>query len=191
MILTVIAQLKFVATFMVPSAYPSFLAVLSFIAAGVLPPPGSEWPFAANVFMWLGVLLTAASLALVVKQLFRRQPSLSEILSGLMTVKSFDGYKEEQRLRDVGLEKQISEARHSFDERANQDLVRVEKTFEKIFQIAEQRDRDMGKMRDSISRLTERTDSHIRKLDQYDGKMDNLLAKVTEAAARGVREAQK
>jgi hypothetical protein len=89
------------------------------------------------------------------------------------------------------LEKQISDARHSFDERANKDLVHVEKAFEKIYLLGEQRDRDMGKMRDSISKLTERTDSHIRKLDQYDGKMDNLLTKVSEAAARGVREAQR
>jgi hypothetical protein len=194
MIPAVIAQLKFVATYMVPSAYPSLLTALSVLAAAVLPPPGSEWPFAANVFMWLGVLLTGASLALVIKQLFRRQPSLNEILSGLVTTKSFDGWRdryiEEQRLRCVGLEKQISDARHSFDERANTDLRRNEETFQKIFKIAESRDTEMGRIRDTISRLQERTETHLRKLDQYDTKLDTLLRDVSAAAARGVKSAQ-
>lgn len=197
MIFAVIAQLKFVATYLVPSLYPALIMTASAVAAFLAPlaqfagpQRGTEWPFVLNVIAWLGVLTIAATFALTLKKLFGRQPSLGEVLSGLVSVKTLAEYKEEQRLRCVGIEKQVSEARHAFDERVNSDLVRVEKTFETIFRLAEARDRDMGKMRDSISRLTERTDTHIRKLDQYDGKMDNLLTKVAEAAARGVRDAQ-
>jgi hypothetical protein len=185
-----IAEFKFAATYLAQSTYPALLAALSLFASLIMPPPGSEWPFAANVLMWLGILTMIGSLALIVRQLTRRQPSLNEILSGLMTVKTFDGYKEEQRLRCVGLEKQISDARHSFDERSNTDLVRIEQTFGRIFKLGEQRDRDMGKFRDTISRLQERTETHIRKIDQFDGKLDNLLSKVSEAVARGERQAQ-
>jgi hypothetical protein len=197
MIPAVIAQLKFVATYLVPSLYPALLMTISAIVAFfsplvafTAPPPGSEWPFVLNVIAWLGVLTIAATFALTLKKLFGRQPSLSEVLSGLVSTKSLSEYKEEQRLRCVGLEKQISDARHSFDEVRMTDLKRVEQTFEKIFEIAEQRERDIGKMRDTISRLQERTETHIRKLDQYDGKMDNLLREVSKAAAAGVRSAQ-
>lgn len=197
MTFAVIAQFKFVATYLVPSAYPSLLMALSALAAFFaplaqfsVPPPGSEWPFVLNVIAWLGVATIAATFALTLKKIFGRQPSLSEILSGLVSVKTLAEFKEEQRLRDVGLEKQISEARHSFDEVRMSDLARNEDTFKTIFRLSEQRDQSIGKMRDSISRLTERTESHIRKLDQYDTKMDNLLRDVSAAAARGVKQAQ-
>jgi hypothetical protein len=197
MILAVISQFKFIATYLVPSAYPSMLMALSAIAAFfaplaqfTAPPHGTEWPFVLNAIAWLGVATIAATLALTLKKLFGRQPSLSEVLSGLVSTKALAEYKEEQRLRSVGLEKQISDARHSFDERANKDLVRTEQTFEKVFGLFTDRDRSMGKMRDSISALTERTESHLRKLDQYDTKLDNLLRDVSAAAARGVRQAQ-
>lgn len=197
MFFAVIAQLKFVATYFVPSFYPSLIMTLSAVAAFFAPlaqfsspAHGTEWPFVLNVIAWLGVLTIAATFALTLKKLFGRQPSLGEVLSGLVSVKTLDGYKEEQRLRCVGLEQQISAARHSFDERANKDLVRVEQTFEKIFKLGEARDRDMGKISATISRLQERTEAHVRKLDAYDGKFDTMLVKVTEAAARGVRQAQ-
>src|SRR4051794_36396443 len=154
MFLTVIAQLKFVATYMVPSLYPALLMMASAVAAFFaplaqfgIPPHGSEWPFVLNVIAWLGVATIAATLALTLKKLFGRQPSLTEILSGLVSVKTLDGYREEQRLRCMGLEKQISDARHSFDERANTDLVRHEEVFKEIFKRADQRDdmmRDLG-----------------------------------------------
>lgn len=190
MIEAVIAQFKFAATYLVPSVWPSLIGALGIAAALVMPPSGSEWPFAANVLMWTGVFTMFGSLALIVKRLFGRQPSLNEILSGLVSVAALNEYKEEQRLRAVGLEKQISDARHNFDERANTDLARTMETFKEVFERGEQRDRDVARLRDTISRLQERTETHLRKLDQYDTKLDNLLREVSKAAAAGVRSAQ-
>jgi hypothetical protein len=121
------------------------------------------------------------------KKLFGRAPSLNEILSGLVTTTSLDNYKEEQRLRSVGLEKQISDARHSFDARANTDLVRYEKAFQEVFSRGELRDKMVTELRDTVARLQERTETHLRKLDQYDTKLDNLLRDVSRAAQAGVR----
>jgi len=185
MILVVIAQFKFAATYLVPSLYPSLLMTLSAIAAlfaplaqFTAPPHGMEWPFVLNAIAWLGVATIAATLALTLKKLFGRQPSLSEVLSGLVSTKTLAEYKEEQRLRSVGLEKQISEARHAFDERANSDLRRTLETFKEVFARGEQRDREMGKLRDSMSRIHERTETHIRKFDQLDGKIDRLIERL-------------
>jgi hypothetical protein len=191
--LTVIAQLKFVGTYFVPSFFPAMIALAGSLFGLVfaqMPPPvrGSIEPWLLNLFAFIGVVTLLATLALTLKKLFGRQPSINEILSGLVSVKSLDGYKEEQRLRCVGLEKQISEARHAFDEVRMTDLKRNEETFTRIFALAETRDRDLGKMRDTISRLQERTETHLRKLDQYDTKLDNLLREVTAAAARGVTQ---
>jgi uncharacterized FlaG/YvyC family protein len=199
MILAVIAQLKFVATYFVPSLFPSMIALLGSILGIVfaqLPNPvrGSIEPWLLNLFAFIGVVTLLATLALTLKKLFGRQPSINEILSGLVSVKAFDNWRdkhvEEQRLRCVGLEKQISDARHSFDERANSDLARTLETFKEIFNRGDQRDRDVRKISDTISRLQERTEAHVRKLDAYDQKFDAMLVKVTEAAARGVRQAQ-
>jgi hypothetical protein len=195
MILSVIAQLRFVATYFVPSLYPAVITIAGSIFGVLLsqlpsPPRGSIEPFILNLFAVIGIITLLATLALTLKKLFGRQPGINEILSGLVSIKTLAEYKEEQRLRCLGIEKQVSDARHSFDKRANSDLVRIEQTFAKIFELGEMRDKDMGKMRDTISRLQERTETHIRKLDQYDGKMDNLLREVSAAAARGVREAQ-
>jgi hypothetical protein len=187
MILAVIAQLKFIGTYLVPSFYPSLIMAFSalvaffwrpFAAIFNAPPPGSEWPFVLNVIAWLGVATIAATFALTLKKLFGRQPSLSEVLSGLVSVKTFVDHKEEQRLRSVGLEKQISDARHSFDERMNSDLVRIEKIFTEIFRRGDERDTIVGKLRDSMSRMHERTETHIRKFDQLDGKIDRLIERL-------------
>jgi hypothetical protein len=195
MILAVIAQLKFVATYLVPSLYPAMITLLGSIIGIVLaafgpPPPGSVEPWLLNLFALIGVLTLLATFALVLKKLFGRQPSLTEILSGLVSVKTLAEYKEEIRLRTVGLEKQISDARHSFDERANSDLVRIEKTFREIFRRGEERDRAVASLSREMATLTERTENHLRKLDQYDQKLDNLLRDVTRAAAAGVRQGQ-
>jgi DNA-binding protein H-NS len=191
----VIAQLKFVGTFLVPSFFPSMIAIVGSILGVMfaqLPAParGTMEPWLLNLFAFIGIVTLLAGLALTLKKLFGRQPSISEILSGLVSTKTLAEYREEQRLRCVGLEKQISDARHSFDEARMSDLRRNEESFSKIFQLAEQRDRDLGKMRDTISRLQERTETHLRKLDQYDTKLDNLLREVSAAASRGVRDAQ-
>jgi hypothetical protein len=199
MILAVIAELKLAATYLVPGLWPALILAVGSVLAGVMramhllgiaPLPGSEWPFVLNVLFWSGVLATWIGAGVGLKKLLGRQPSLNEILSGLVSTKSLEAYKEEQRLRCVGLEKQISDARHSFDERANTDLARTLQTFKEVFDRGEQRDKDVGRLRDTIARLQERTETHIRKLDQYDTKMDNLLREVSKAAARGVREAQ-
>lgn len=201
MILAVIAQFKFAATYLVPGAWSAVVFVLSAALGGLtsflhipmgvtMPPAGTEWPFVLNVLFWLLVLNAIAGLTYTLLKIFGRKPSLNEVLSGLVSVPKFKDYQEEQRLRCVGLEKQISEARHAFDEVRMTDLKRTEETFTTIFRLAEARDQSMGKMRDSISRLTERTDNHIRKLDQYDTKLDNLLRDVSAAAARGVRQGQ-
>lgn len=179
-----ISQLRFVATYMEPSFYPSLLTMSSLFASIVLPPPGSEWPFAANVLMWVGILTMLASFALVMKKLFGRHPSLNDVLSGLVNCATLDDYKKEQHLRHRGLEEQISALRHDTDARQNTDLVRAEKTFAELFARLGERERQLGEMRDQISRLAERTETHIRKLDQYDTKLDNLLKDVGRVAAQ-------
>jgi len=138
--------------------------------------------------------LALAALVLVVlnqgRKFFGRQPTFNQILKTLLSVEDFQVYKEEQRLRNVGLEQQISAARHSFDERANSDLKRTLETFEVIFRRSGERDKTVATLRDTVSRLQERTETHLRKLDQYDTKLDNLLREVSRAAAAGVRSAQ-
>ena len=167
-----IAQLKFVAIFLVPSFYPSLLIVCSTIAAFFGPPlatfsapvPGSEWPFVLNAIAWLGVMTILATLALTVKKLFGRQPSLNSILSGLVSVGVLKEFREEQHRRDRGLEEQISKVRHETDEALNSALVREG-----------ERGKEIQLMRDIVSRLQERTETHIRKLDRYDERLDKLL----------------
>lgn len=180
-----IAQFKFLATYLLPGAWLWVLTGGGWLLASFgPPPPGSELSWALNFLAWVGVLNLVAGFALIIKKLFGRQPSLSEILSGLVTVKTLDFYKEEQRLRCLGLEKQISETRHSFDERANSDLVRYERTSKQIFSIMGERDQVIGRLRDTIGKLEERTESHIRKFDQLDGKIDRMI----ERATRAIRE---
>jgi hypothetical protein len=175
---------KFTATYLVPSLYPALLVTIgSIIAAFGAPPPGTMEPWLLNGLGWIGVVTLLSTLALTLKKLFGRQPSLSEILSGLVTVKSLDGYKEEQRLRCVGIEKQVSEARHAFDRVLNTDRVNTMKVIEELMQRGQARDHIVGELRDTISRLQERTESHVRKLDANDTKMDNLLREVSAAAA--------
>ena len=183
-----IAQIKFVATYLVPGLYPALLLGLSTVIGaisstlGFAPLPGSEWPFVLNVLFWMGVLSLAATLTLTLKKLFGRQPSLNEVLGGLISVKAFDAYREEMRLRCLGLEKQISDARHEFDERSNSDLVHADQRFREILDLSEKRSVESQSLIKTVSRLEERTESHIRKLDQYDGKLDNLLKEVTRHA---------
>jgi LPS O-antigen subunit length determinant protein (WzzB/FepE family) len=191
MLNTALNSLRFTASYLIPSLYPAMIATLGFvIAIFETPAKGTIEPWLLNAFAWIGVITLIATLALTLKKLFGRQPSLSEILSGLVTVKTLDGYKEEQRLRTLGLETQISAARHAFDARANSDLVRTQETFREIFGQIDQSDRMVGELSKDVSRLQERTETHLRKLDQYDTKLDNLLREVSRAAAAGVRSAQ-
>jgi hypothetical protein len=165
MISALITQLKFVATYLVPSLYPSLLFAFSAVLAVFTAPfPGSEWPFVLNAIAWLGVLTIAATFALTLKKLFGRRPPLDEILSGLVTVASLKEFREEQGRRDAGLETQIA-AVHDETETA----------FNAAFTREGDRERDIREMRDILSRLQERTETHIRKLDQYDGRFDLLL----------------
>lgn len=175
MIPAVIAQIKFVATYMLVSVWPGLLCGGGILASLIMPPPGSEWPFAANVLMWVGIVTMIASLALLLKKLFGRQPSINEILSGLVSVGHLEDYKKEQHLRHRGLEEQISKVRHDTDERMNSDLKRTLESFQDIFRRGEERDVVIGRMRDSMSRLQERTETHIRKFDSLDAKMDRLI----------------
>jgi hypothetical protein len=156
----------------------------------------------------LTVYVLAVQAIKVTRETFGRQPPMASILREinrkleevqkkiaqdmklLVPVAELTEYKEEVRLRCVGLEKQISDARHSFDERANSDLKRTLETFDQIVQRGERRDEIVTGLSRVVSRLQERTESHLRKFDQYDTKMDNLLTKVAEAAARGVRSAR-
>src|SRR3954453_4881487 len=98
----VIAELKFIGSYLVPSFYPSLLMIVSTVAAFFgsplaqfgPPPAGTGWPFVMNAIAWLAVFTIAATLALTLKKLFGRQPSISEVLSGLVDGKSFKEYKE-------------------------------------------------------------------------------------------------
>jgi hypothetical protein len=175
---------KFTATYLVPSLYPAILVTIgSIIAAFGAPPPGTMEPWLLNGLGWIGVVTLLATLALTLKKLFGRQPSLSEILSGLVSTKTLAEYKEEVRLRTVGLEKQISDCRHAFDAALNTDRVNVAKMIDAVMERSVERDRVIASLSDSMSRLHERTESHVRKLDANDMKMDNLLREVSAAAA--------
>lgn len=182
MLNTALKLLKFTATYLVPSLYPAMISALGFmIAAFQTPREDTIAPWLLNAFAWIGFILILATLALTLKKLFGRQPSLSEVLSGLVTVKTLDGYKEEQRLRCLGLEKQISDARHSFDEALKSDLVRSERIFAEIFQ-------SIGTMRDSVSRLQERTETHIRQFDSLSQKLDRTIERLPHSGRRDPRE---
>lgn len=128
------------------------------------PPAGTEWPFVLNVIAWLGVMTIAATFILTLKKLFGRQPSLSSVLSGLITVAVLKEFKEEQVRRDAGLEAQIAAVHDETDT-----------AFNAAFAREGDRERDIREMRDILSRLQERTETHIRKLDQYDSRFDRLL----------------
>lgn len=128
------------------------------------------------------LVLTAANQA---RRLFGRRPTLNEILNKLVSVDDHDEYKEEMRLRCLGLEKQISDARHSFDERANSDLVEAGKQFETVFRLIGERDKMMSDQNHIMARLQERTETHVRKFDQLEGKLDTALQVLPQ---RGRRE---
>ena len=79
-------------------------------------------------------------------------------------------------IRCRGLEEQISKMRHDVDAALNTAFV-----------AAELRGGVITMMRDQVSRLQERTETHIRKLDQYDLKLDTLIRELPRAlrAANG------
>jgi hypothetical protein len=174
MISAMITQLKFVATYLVPSLYPSLLFALSTVLAAFTAPfPGSEWPFVLNAIAWLGVLTIAATFALTLKKLFGRRPPLDEILSGLVSTKSLKDHQEEQHLRHRGLEEQIGKVRHDTSDALMAALKR-----------GEERDRLISGLTEVISRLQERTENHIRKFDQLDSKLDRALERIGQRGQR-------
>lgn len=120
-------------------------------------------------FVWglLGLLSIAALILSVIvqyKKAFGRVPSLDHIIAGLMTAKAFEDFKEEQRLRHRGLEEQIGKVRHDTSDALMSAMNRGEERDKEI--------REMGRM---IERLQERTETHLRKLDSFDGKLDRLI----------------
>lgn len=140
----------------------------------------SEVPFPPqNIlvdFVWgaIGVLSATALILVVIvnwKKAFGRVPSLDVIISGLMTAKEFESYKQEQHLRDRGLEEQIGKVRHDTSD-----------ALMGVISRSEERDKEMRVISGTIERLQERTETHIRKIDQFDGKIDNLLKEVAQAA---------
>lgn len=128
-----------------------------------LPPAGSEWPWLLNALMWLFVFNGLGGLALIMKKLVGRQPSLNQVLSGLVTVAGLDDYKKEQHLRNRGIEEQVGALRHEIKNEYNSASLR-----------AEERRHEIAQLRDQVSRLSERTETHVRKLDQMDGKIDRI-----------------
>lgn len=183
MIPFVIAQLKFIATYLVPSLYPSLMLAVSFIFASlttlarlaVLPSPGTEWPFVLNVLFWLGVVSLILTIWLTIKKIAARNPSLNEVLSGLVSNKTFDDYKKEQHVRDRGLEIQISDARHSFDETHKTDFVANEKRFEVVFRLISEHDKRNEEFLRANAELQERTKTHIREFDSIKGQIERML----------------
>ena len=127
-------------------------------------PSGFPLALFFTVAALLAVLTLMATLALQAKKLFGRQPSLDLILSGLVTVGVLKDYKDEQHLRNRGLEEQISKVRHDVDEALNSAMVREG-----------ERGKEIQLMRDIVTRLQERTETHIRKLDRYDDRFDRML----------------
>ena len=183
MILVVISQIKFVATFLVPSLYPSIMLMVSFVCASltsltrlaVMPAPGTEWPFVLNVLFWLGVISLLLTIWLTIKKIAARNPSLNEVLSGLVSVSTMKEYKEEVRLRCVGLEKQISDARHSFDEALKTDFTANEKRFEVIFRLIAEHDKRNEEFLKANAELQERTRTHVREFDNIKGQIERML----------------
>jgi hypothetical protein len=174
MISAMITQIKFVATYLVPSLYPSLLFALSTVLAAFTAPfPGSEWPFVLNAIAWLGVLTIAATFALTLKKLFGRRPPLDEILSGLVSVKSLNDFQQEQHNRHRGMEEQISKLRHDTSDALMTAINR-----------GENRDRLISGLHEVISRLQERTENHIRKFDQLDSKLDRALERIGQRGQR-------
>ena len=170
--------------------------------------PGAIGWTVLGVLGFLGAYILVLLAIKVTRETFGKKPPMSSVLREiygkleelkqniekemklLVVDKDLDEYKEEQRLRCVGLEKQISDARHSFDERANSDLRRTLETLKEITDRGEKRDLLFSGFSRHLAKIEERTETHLRKLDQYDSKFDNLLRDVSAATARGVRSAQ-
>lgn len=149
---------------------------------------------------WLLLLLSASAVLLVIAnqvlgfQLKRKQlnappaanvaqPFIVSLEEKFVSAENFADHKEEARLRAVGLEKQISDARHSFDERANTDLRRTLETFADVFKRIENNEKAIGAVDRIVGQMEERTQTHIRQLDANDTKMNTLLREVSAAAA--------
>lgn len=140
--------------------------------------PGAIGWTVMGVVAALGIVVLVLTALNQAKKFFGRQPTFDEIIKTLLSVDDFDIFKEEQRLRAVGLEKQISDARHSFDERANSDLKRNLETFEHMGKRNDDRDKAVAELRDSVSTLHERTATHVRSLDALFNKCDKLLERM-------------
>jgi hypothetical protein len=138
--------------------------------------------------MGVAAALSLAALVLTVLLLgrawFRKQPTFHEILKTLMPVTDFEIYKEEQRRRDVGLETQISAARHAFDEALKADFVTNAREHKEILRRGDARDGIISTLRDSMAAMQERTATHIRQFDALFKKCDTLLERLPHEGRR-------
>lgn len=149
---------------------------MMFLAQTFTPPPaGSEWSWILNALAWLSVIALIATLALALKKLFGRDPSFNQTIAGLATAAALEDYKKEQHLRNRGLEEQISKIRHDFDARANSDMVAIERRAQELFNQIKTEAAEARELGRTVTRLEERTETHIRKLDQNDARLDGLL----------------
>ncbi len=142
---------------------------MEFLAADFPLPPQTVWVD----FIWglygvgLAVIFVLGGVVLY-KKAFGRQPSLNAVLAGLVSVPALDEYKKDQDKRFIGLESQINSLRKEMREEYNHSKHQ-----------GEERRNEIQALRDQVSRLQERTETHIRKLDQIDNKLDAIWRNVS------------
>lgn len=132
----------------------------------------------------LSVAVLVLTVLLLGRAWFRKQPTFNEILKTLLPVADFEKYREEQRIRDVGLETQISVARHAFDAALKTDFVANAREHTEIIRRGDARDQIIATLRDSMSAMQERTATHIRQFDALFKKCDTLLERLPHEGRR-------
>ncbi len=101
------------------------------------------------------------------KKAFGRAPPLNEILAGLVSEQTMNEYKKEATRVSDGVSNEITKLR-----------VEVKEEYKAAEERAEERRQELIAMRDQVSKLQERTETHIRQLDKLDGKVDRLLGRL-------------
>lgn len=143
------------------------------------------------IFVLVGLLSLLGGYALILtvisghRKVFGRNPPLEEDLNrvelnlkGFTSVKEFEALREEARLRAVGLEKQISTARHDFAKEmeglAKNARADYEETSDHLTKLAE----EVVKTRVTIGALDERTKNVAGTVHNFDAKLNTLLARI-------------
>jgi hypothetical protein len=175
--------------------------LLPFVIAQIpsTPPPGiGEW--LRIVLYIVGVLLILLKAWEAAEKRFGHNPPIDHVieqvnvnLKGLTPLKDFEARNEEQRLRDVGLEKQISEVRHEVPTikqfaQTEDDHLRVDvknsldALRKEIIDANNARSRSVGNLHEQLkaaeiklAAVDADNKTLMRKTDSMDNKIDRLL----------------